>query len=166
METKVKICGLLASDSTNWLVDAATKIKKYDAGIAWNSKRPTGTDATLTDLREILNLGGTFKIYYSQKNIVKFAAEVIDMAESSKQYLEKKETWLNIYPKIWDYKDSFDEYKDDTKEAKIVFLIKSLQTISIDIDEFIIYGDYKRPTQDNMQPITNSPLDRVGVAQM
>ena len=142
--------GLMASDGTGWQDRIIPIDSDYDGVILWNSKKPTKRNKTIKFLRDIINDGGTFPLFYSQGGLVNYKATIVDFAISSKEYKD----WDGN--KILNYLDKFEDYKDDNKKAYIVFLAESLEKIEpISLDSFDFYDGAKPPRQDNLSPIKN-----------
>lgn len=147
-----EVVALMASDSTGWQEEIIPLNDKYDGVILWNSKKPTKGNKTIKFLRDIINDGGTFPLFYSQVGLVNYKATIVDFAISSKEYQTKD--WDGN--KILNYLNAFEDYKDDNKKAYIVFLAESLEKIApIRIDKFDFYDGAKPPRQDNLSPIKN-----------
>lgn len=151
------IIGLMASDGTGWLSNFAMASEKHEYNIVWNSKRPTGTTDTLKALRNTLDNGDTFNIYYTSKGFIQYAATVIDFVEDENSYNLK--SWNSKYgDDIYEYQPFFTNYVDGNKKAGIVFLCSDFnKTKPISVEEFKIYGNYSLPTQDNLSPIKSEP---------
>lgn len=148
---KDEVIGLMASDGTGWQDNYIQEMEGYDASIIWNSKRPSGKDKTVRFLKDIVDEGGSFNLYYCSGGIITHKATVIDFAENQ-QELDRKQ-W-NQKQKIYGYQSEFVNYNDGKKNAKIVFLVNSLEkTDPILISEFEFYRDYSSPRQDNLSPI-------------
>ncbi len=155
-EWKEEAIGLMASDGTGWQDDYILKLNNFDAGIIWNSKRPSGTSKTLGFLREIIEDGRTFNFYYSSGGLVNYVATIVDFAENQQQLDNGK--WSERFKSILYYENKFDDYADDNKSAAIIFLTQSIEKIpSIPVSEFKFYGDYDAPRQDNLSPVKSEP---------
>lgn len=149
------VIGLMASDNTGWQEDQIQRMKGFTAAMLWNSKRPSGTDKTLKFLKNIVEEGNTFNLFYSSGGFVNYKATIIDFAENQED-LDSKD-WINNY-KILDYSSNFSDYADDNKVANIVFLAKTLEKINpIPVSSFSFYGDYNVPRQDNLSPLKAEP---------
>jgi 5-methylcytosine-specific restriction protein B len=148
---KEEVVALMASDGTGWQDEFILDINGHDAGIIWNSKRPSGTNETIKFLRNIIDEGKEFPLYYNLKGNVIYKAAIIDFAENEDEYNEKD--WSKDY-NILGYEIDFNRYKDDNKSASIVFLVKSMEKIEpISVTRFEFYKGYKVPTQDNLTPV-------------
>ncbi|HRZ97497.1 MAG TPA: AAA family ATPase, partial [Paludibacter sp.] len=127
----------------------------FDTLILWNSKRPTGTNRTTRFLKEIIERGDSFNLYYCSGGFVKYKATIIDFLESQKELDEKK--WSGSY-KIRDFHENFNNYVDKNKKARIVFLANNLEKITpIPVREFEFYNGASSPVQDNLSPIKKEP---------
>ncbi|MFV8339320.1 McrB family protein [Flavobacterium sp. LB3P21] len=150
------VIGLMASDNTVWKDNLINDMNGDDCTILWNSKRPTGTNNTLKMLRNKINNGEYFKLFYSVHGSVQYVAEIIDFVENDNQL--KQKNWPSKFKKIVWYQDDFAKYKDDNKSARIVFLAKNFYKINaVPASEFEVYKDYSYPTQDNLAPIISEP---------
>ena len=151
----------MASDGTGWQDNHIEKMKNYNACIIWNSKRPSGTTTTIKFLKNIVEDGKSFYLYFSSNLQVNYRASIIDFVENQEDLDEKK--WDEKYT-VFDFKKEFSEFKDDNKSAKIVFLAESIEKIEpLPVSKFKFYGKYKAPTQDNLQPIKEEPNDMKSV---
>jgi 5-methylcytosine-specific restriction protein B len=151
-----EVVALMASDATGWQDEHIEELENFDACIVWNSKRPSGTNATIKFLRDIIEEGNTFNLYYYSKGFVYYRATVSDFAENQ-QELDKKE-WDKDGRNILYYFKNFSEYKDSTKEARIVFLVESFDKIKpVPVSEFKFYNGFDVPRQDNLSPIKTEP---------
>ncbi|MFO7844993.1 MAG: AAA family ATPase, partial [Balneolaceae bacterium] len=93
--------------------------------------------------------------YYCSRGIVTHKARVIDFIENQKELNEKD--WSNQY-NILHYETDFVDYKDDTKSAKIVFLVDELErTEPISVSRFKFSEGYSEPRHDNLSPISKEP---------
>jgi 5-methylcytosine-specific restriction endonuclease McrBC GTP-binding regulatory subunit McrB len=154
-EWKDEVIGLMASDGTQWQDEFIEEREGYEASILWNSKRPSGTNKTIKFLKNIINEGGSFPLYYSSGGFANYKAEIIDFAESQED-LDKKQ-WDKKY-KILYYNKVFSGYNDNKKAARIVFLSKSISRIDpIPVANFEFYDGYDAPRQDNLSPIKEEP---------
>ncbi|MDI1355736.1 MAG: AAA family ATPase [bacterium] len=154
-EWKEEVVGLMASDGTGWQDEHIEEMSGFDSCIIWNSKRPSGTINTLKFLRNIVNEGGSFPLYYSSGGNVNYKADIIDFAEKQDD-LDKKQ-W-DKKQNILYYHDKFEDYKDSKKSASIVFLANSIEKINpISVSEFKFYKEYDAPRQDNLSPIKSEP---------
>lgn len=148
---KDQVIGLMASDGTGWQDNYIQEMEGYDAAIIWNSKRPSGTGKTLKFLKDIIDDGGSFNLYYCSGGIVTHKATIIDFVENQKE-LDRK-NWSQKL-KIYAYQTDFVNYNDGKKKSSIVFLANSLEKIiPIPISKFEFYGKYSIPRQDNLSPI-------------
>jgi 5-methylcytosine-specific restriction enzyme B len=155
-EWKEEVVGLMASDGTGWQDGFIDELKEFDAAIVWNSKRPSGKGKTLEVLREIVDDGKTFNLYYCSAGLVKYKATIIDFVDS--QELLEKCNWPERFKKIMNYEDKFENYQDDTKKANIVFLTQAIERLSpIPVSDFKFYNGYEAPRQDNLSPIKYEP---------
>jgi 5-methylcytosine-specific restriction protein B len=155
-EWKEEVVALMASDNTGWHDEHIEELENCDAGIIWNSKRPSGTNETLKFLRAIIQEGNSFNLYYCTAGNVNYKATVIDFVEDQTQLDEKK--WHDKFKDILYYYRNFDEYSDDNKKARIVFLIEDLKKIRpISVSEFKFYNGYDMPRQDNLSPVKEEP---------
>lgn len=148
------IVGLMASDGTVWK-DEFIDSMKDNYGIIWNSRGPSGKESTIKSLRAIINEGRSFNLYYCSGGMVNYKATVIDFAVNQ---VEFDQMCSAVDGEKFDYKEKIYDYNIDTKAAKILFLIKNFQKITpIEVSKFIFYKDFKKPTQDNLAPISKEP---------
>lgn len=149
---QISIQALLIADGTGWQEEHIEISKKSKYNIVWNSKRPSGTNDTISKLNEKLNQEGCFYLYYSSKGIVKYRAKIIDFVTNENEHFKKN--WKNI-GSVYGLEEKFEDYHDLNKSAAIVFLIEIIEKIEpISISNFICYKNYKHPTQDNIAPIS------------
>ena len=152
---KDEVIGLMASDGTQWQDEFVLKMDGFDAGVIWNSKRPSGTNNTIKFLKNIINEEGSFPLYYSVGGFVIYKFDIIDFAESQED-LDKRQ-WDTKY-KILHYNNKFSEYQDQKKSARIVFLTNNISKIQpIPVSEFKFYDGFDAPRQDNLSPIKKEP---------
>ncbi|HAF27922.1 MAG TPA: hypothetical protein DCG75_02640 [Bacteroidales bacterium] len=145
----------MASDSTGWQDHFIEQMESFDACIIWNSKRPSGTSKTIKYLRNIIEEGDTFNLYYCSRGVITHKARVIDFVENQKE-LDSKD-WSNNY-QILHYEKDFEAYEDENKTAKIVFLTDHFErTQPIPVSKFMFYRGYSEPRHDNLSPITKEP---------
>jgi 5-methylcytosine-specific restriction protein B len=150
------IIGLMASDSTGWFNDFVLESNKHNYSIVWNSKKPSGTAATLRALRNIINEDGGFNLYYSSNNKINYVARIVDFAKDDQDY--QKKNWNNVHTDMYGFNNLFSEYKDDNKKANIVFLCESFKKMKpIDRSKFKVFKPYSYPTQDNLTPLQSEP---------
>ncbi|HCE53835.1 MAG TPA: hypothetical protein DER05_02085 [Lutibacter sp.] len=150
------VIGLMASDNTIWKDDLINDMNVDDYAVLWNSKRPTGTNATLKLLRNKINNDEYFKLFYSVQGNVQYVAEIIDFVENDNQL--KQKNWPSKFKKLVWYQDDFTKYKDDNKSASIVFLAKNFYKINaIPASEFELYKSHSYPRQDNLTAIVSEP---------
>jgi 5-methylcytosine-specific restriction protein B len=151
-----EVVGLMTSDSTGWQTEFIDEMEGYKLGIVWNSKRPSGTGKTLKFLRDIIDEGETFYIYYASGGMVRFRATIVDFVESQNELDNKN--WVSQTPDILYYRNQFAEYRDNNKSATIVFLTSGIEGIEpVPMGSFEFYGGYDTPRQDNMSPIKVEP---------
>lgn len=149
------VIGLMASDGTGWQDEHIEEIPDFDASIIWNSKRPSGTSQTLKFLRNIIEEGGTFPLYYSSGGIVNYRAIIADFVENQKELDERQ--W-NKESNILYFNEKFEDYRDTKKSAKIVFLANTIEKINpVPVSDFQFYNGYDAPRQDNISPIKVEP---------
>jgi 5-methylcytosine-specific restriction protein B len=153
-----EVIGLMASDGTGWQEDATNLETSYKGIVVWNSKKPSGGQKTLNFLKDKILEGQSFPLYYSSNGQVKYKANIIDFAISQKELSEKN--WEN--KSVKHYHSKFEDYKDDKKNAYIIFLAESIEKISPKpIIDFKFFGNFSKPTQDNLTPIKEIENDEV-----
>jgi len=151
-----EVVALMASDTTGWQDDHIEETENSDASIIWNSRRPSGTNETLKFLRNIIDEGNSFNLYYCYGGNVHYRATIIDFVENQAE-LDTKE-WQKLYKNILYYRNKFTDYKDKNKSASIVFLAKSLEEVNpISVKEFKFYKGYDVPRHDNLSPVKHEP---------
>ncbi|MEY8760516.1 hypothetical protein [Chryseobacterium tongliaoense] len=116
---KDTVIGIMASDGTGWQEDLIKDKDTLNYAILWNSKRPSGTAATIKLLKECIEENGHFKLFYTFNGAVQYVAEVIDFVENEAEY--NKSGWNRKYEDIQWYKNDYKEYSDGNKNASIVF---------------------------------------------
>lgn len=152
---KEEVVGLMAADSTGWQEDVIEEMEGHDSCIVWNSKRPSGGNRTIKFLRNRIDDGQTFNIYYSSGGKVNYRATIVDIAESQKELDEKN--WSKDR-KIYGFHTAFEEYKDQRFAARIVFLASRLEKLNpVAVDQFEFFEDYSAPRHDNLSPIKTEP---------
>ncbi len=150
------IIGLMASDNTDWKDDLINDMGEDNYAVLWNSRTPTGRNDTIKMLRNKINNGEFFKLFYSVHGSVQYVAEIIDFVVNESQYKDKK--WGTNFNKIAWIKNNYNEYADKNKSASIVFLARKFNKIKpIATSEFEIYKHYSYPVQDNLTPIVSEP---------
>ncbi|ALO16822.1 5-methylcytosine-specific restriction enzyme B [Salinivirga cyanobacteriivorans] len=145
-----EVIGLMASDGTGWQENAMILESNFEGLVIWNSKKPSGGQKTLNFLKDKIKEGQSFPLYYSSKGQVEYKANITDFAISQKELSGKN--WEN--KNIKHYQSKFEDYKDDKKNAYILFLAESIEKISPKpISDFKFFGKFSKPTQDNLSPI-------------
>ncbi|WP_240723646.1 AAA family ATPase [Flavobacterium sp. J27] len=153
------IIGLMAADNTDWKDDLINDMEEDDYAILWNSKTPTGTNETIKMLRNKINNGEFFKLFYAVHGHVQYAAEIIDFVVNESEYKDKN--WVSNFNKIAWIKNNYKEYADNNKSASIVFLARNFNKIEpLPLNSFEVYKSYSYPRQDNLTPIV-SELDMI-----
>lgn len=158
-----QIQGLLTIDNTTWFEDYMSKMGAFQYGIVWHDKRPSGTNFSIKQLKNLLSKQESFPLFYASNNQAKYKAEVIAFATSQDE-LEKLD-WSKSYKDIYAYDPDFASYVDGNKKASIVFLISNFKKIEpVNIDEFIFFNNSK-PRRNNLQPIESfpSPIKSINV---
>lgn len=146
------VIGLMVADKTDWKAENIALSAASEYSILWNSKSPTGTNVTIKKLRERIDEGEAFKLFYSEEGVVKYLAEVVDFAVNDKDYRERN--WNSDYPDAFNIHPSFEAYKSGTKAARILFLTTGLKAIEpIPVKDFTFFNGAKAPVQDNMSPV-------------
>jgi len=119
--------GLMTADGTGWQQEFIEEMEGYKYGIVWNSKRPSGTTKTLKFLRDLIDEGETFYIYYASGGMARYRATIVDFVENQNELDDKN--WINKTPDILYYRSQFNEYCDDNKTATIVFLTSGIEEL-------------------------------------
>ncbi|WP_437921503.1 AAA family ATPase [Sphingobacterium sp. LRF_L2] len=154
-EWKENLIGLMIADSTEWQAEIIKGKEESNFVTCWNHKRPTGTDKTIKLLRESLEENGSFKIYYTTLFNVQYIAEVVDFVVSQKELEEAG--WPERYGQITNYFDKFEDYHDDNKNAKIVYLAHKFYKAEplIHYTDFEFQGTYGYPSVGSQTPIVS-----------
>ena len=142
--------GLLASDGTNWQDEYIEKIENFKYATLWNSKKPTNSSkGTLKELKETIKRNGHFELLYLQQGQVKYIAEIVDFAIKNSD-LDK---WEDKKADTFGYNTIMNDYRDESKWAKIVFLCQSLRRLPKEISKAKLKTyDCDYPRQDNLSP--------------
>lgn len=149
-----EIIGLMAADNTGWQEDFIKESQSMQGLVVWNSKKPTGTNNTLKGLRNIIENGGTFPLYYATRGAVQYVAIIRDFAINNNQLSDWK---ITKNEEIYNYNPEIEDFTDENKSAKILFLAERIEKISpINIDNFSFY-EASAPRQDNLSPIKSEP---------
>lgn len=149
---KESVIGLLSPDSTGWQENHINLKEKINYLTVWNHRKPNMPDKTLKLLRGCIEEYGYFRIFYSYNYKVHYVAEVIDFVVNQNQ-LDKSD-WGNNYENInWDG-DKFEDYKDESKSASIIYLTNKFYKIApIPESNFKYYANKKYPTVGSQAPI-------------
>jgi 5-methylcytosine-specific restriction protein B len=154
---KSEVVGLMAADGTDWHDEFIEEFADYERGIIWNSGTPSGTTATIKALRNKIDEDGSFSLFYKRGDRVRYVAEVIDFATNDKEL--KSKAWDKDY-EIYSYNADFAAYSDAKKSARIVFLTTGLKKLKpVPLNLFKFYKSYKSPTQHNLSPLEQVPVD-------
>ncbi len=159
---QIGVVGLIAADCTGWFDEYIDESEGFDAGVIWNSSKPVGGKDTLKYLKDAVESGDGFNIYYSCRGQIKYKAKIIDFALNQKELTAKN--WESTYPDIYEFNANFDDYKDPRKHAQIVYLADRLQKIDpIPIEKFKTFNSRANPVQDNMVPLQSEPEEIVPI---
>ena len=151
-----EVIGLMASDGTGWQEEALKLEAPYEQQIIWNSKKPSGWSKTQSFLKNKVKAGELFPLFYSSGGQVTYRANIIDFATNQKE-LDSKNWKPSI---IKAFHTNFEDYHDDNKKARIIFLVDSMEKIApLPNDSFAFYGGYSKPTQDNLSPVKEIPSE-------
>ena len=126
INNKCEIEGLIVRDSKEWKDEFAKDIATSKFGILWKHQL-SDFEVVTKKLRTCLKLNNGFWFYHIASNVTNCRFHVIDFAVA-KDYNEVKLEWENKYHPCW-YKDSFADYNDGKKYAKIVFLVDQFEWI-------------------------------------
>ncbi len=142
--------GLVARDRTEWKDMLDTDFKngaKYS--VTWWHEFPQPKNEILHRLKERIANNGHFDFYYVENNQAVYKATVNDFVEAS-DYSQKMEEWKRKNP-VW-FSESLDEYADDNKQAKILFLSSHFERlqIPIPIEFFKMYKDKDFPVRAHL----------------
>jgi 5-methylcytosine-specific restriction protein B len=148
-----EIIGLMASDATDWQDEFIINLRNFDSGIFWNSKTPTGTIQTLEPLRDILDEGRSFSLFYSIRGQVIYKANIIDFAQTN----DELNNWIGSGSRIYGLKNKIEDYVDGNKFARILFLTDKMEKVDpVDVNNFTFFKS-QPPRQDNISPISGEP---------
>lgn len=152
MELMTNIQGLVVRDSTEWKEDFIADLEQY--GVIWRHQL-SDMNEILPQLKQLVNNDGGFNFYNVSNNKTDYVFHVIDFA-TDKNYNEKKEKWKLKKP-CW-FCESFNDYHDDNKNAKIVFLVNRVERINADvainIEDFTTYKN-KQASRQNVVAYKN-----------
>lgn len=155
-EWKEKVVALMTSDGTGLQDKPIEELKKLDAFIVWNSKKPSDAAESVESLRKVLTEENHFNIYYCSNGYVNYKATITDFAENQQQLTEKN--WNGNINNIRYYQPQFVDYSHDKKTAKIVFLANKFEEITpIPVSEFKFCKEYDEPKRDNLSPVKYEP---------
>ncbi len=147
--------GLLASDNTGWHDDHIEERENSNRQYStiWNSKKPSGTNKTIKELNETIKRFGYFDLSYIQNKELTYTTRIIKIAtkdEHLRSWPEKNE--------ILHFRESMDQYADDNKSAKIVFLCSDFKKVSppVSREKLNIIDGFDYPRQDNLSPFLMS----------
>ncbi len=148
MNTMIK--GILINDNTDWQDEAVALSNLTNYVAIANAKIPKQGDI-LAIIQEAL-IKSPLEIFYIKDEYAYYKAYILDFATSEAEFIQK--SWANKYGKIAWYYENFADYKVSNKKAAIVFLVTKFKKLEIPIDKqrFVIYSNYKLPTQDNIVP--------------
>lgn len=142
------VLGLIARDGRPWGADFGDDISQHGCGVIWWGQLSDMWDV-VGKLRELLAKQGYFEFYKISQNYARCKWKVIDFA-LKEDYAKKYEEWILKDPAR--LVESFADYSENTKVAKIVFLIKDYEEIpqseQIDVNAFCTFNR-KSPTVQN-----------------
>lgn len=148
-KTLENVTGLMASDGNPEWKDAVIEaLKTKDHAIIWWSKRPSKGEPVLKQLRERLTENGAFPFYFTTAGKVNYRCRVVAFSIAD-EYHEHGPMWVGADG----YEESFDDYEDGKKSARIVFLVDDFEKLeqSIPTSDFTFWNGLSSPTQDNLQ---------------
>ncbi|MFD2969949.1 AAA family ATPase [Sphingobacterium bambusae] len=153
-EWKENLIGLLGADGTGWQVDIARAQSDQNYVTLWNHRRANGTEKTYKLLRARLEEYGSFKIFYSSENKVRYIAEIVDFV-SNQAELDRAE-WPSKYGDIHWYRRQFHEYQDDKKKASVIYLAKKFYAVEpIPASHFKFQAKYGYPSVGSQAPVVS-----------
>lgn len=145
-ENNLMIQGLVVRDSTDWKESFLEDLKQY--GVIWKHQLSDMRDV-LPQLRSLILRNGSFPFYNIANNTTDYVFSVVDFATED-DYNSKKKDWMTKTP-CW-YCDSFSDYSDGNKVAKIAFLIDNAERIShessININDFVTFNNKQASRQN------------------
>ncbi len=150
------LSGLIASDGHPWKDELVARLQGGGEAVVWWSKRPTGKALALSQLERLVAERGGFPFYFTRNGVVTHKAHVVDVAVES-DYEDKRERWAGAL----DYEDDFEEYSDETKSARIAFLVDEMLRLEggLKPSDFEYWNGASPPTQENLQPIVAARID-------
>lgn len=133
--------GLVARDRTEWKDKLDTDFKNgAKCSVTWWHELPQPKSEILPRLKKTIAKDGHFDFYYVENNQAVYKATVEDFVGAS-EYSQKMEEWKRKNP-VW-FSESLDEYVDESKQAKILFLSSHFERLQtpIPLDLFKMYKD-------------------------
>lgn len=142
--------GLVARDSTQWKKTLEIEFKngaKY--AVTWWPELPQPQNEIIPRLRKTIENNGCFDFYYVESNEAVYKATINDFVLAS-DYSLKMEEWKCKDP-VW-FSEYLDDYVDDNKSAKILFLLSDFERIPnpIPIELFKIYKGKRFPVRAHL----------------
>lgn len=159
-EWKESIIGLICPDGTGWQENVIDSPETINYLTVWNHRKPNIPAKTINLLRTQIEENGFFKIFYSYDYNVHYVAEVIDFVTDQTELTNSN--WNNYENINWDG-TTFSNYNDESKTAKIIYLVNKFYRVSpINESNFIYYANKKYPSVGSQAPvisyITNEKL--------
>lgn len=146
------LIGLISPDSTGWQENHVNLKEDINYLTVWNHRKPNMPAKTLKLLRGCIEDHGCFRIFYSYNYKVHYVAEVIDFVVNQNE-LDKSD-WGENYESInWDG-DKFENYKDESKNASIIYLTNRFYKVDPILESnFKYYANKKYPTVGSQAPV-------------
>lgn len=146
------LIGIISPDSTGWQENHINLKDDINYLTVWNHRKPNMPAKTLKLLRGCIEEHGCFRIFYSYNYKVHYVAEVIDFVVNQNE-LDKSD-WGKNYENInWDG-DKFENYKDESKSASIIYLTNRFYKVAPILESnFKYYANKQYPTVGSQAPV-------------
>ena len=149
------IQGLICSDSDDLWKDnlSSTMSTNNKCTCLWWHVKPVNSDEVIKQLSSIVSRGDYFALYYVSNKKAAYKATVVDFATET-DYAEKSNNWKQYEP--IDFHDEINEYSDEQKKAKIVFLASKFEKLSspINVNNFVSYKGVSTAHYANLTAFT------------
>lgn len=144
---KKEIKGIIARDNTGWQSDFETDIDS-GCGVMWKHQI-SDFDKIKDQLQVLISKQKYFDYYNIANNYSNYHCKIVDFATID-DYQKKYEDWQKREP-VW-LKESFDDYRDKNKKAKIVFLVEDFKKIphneQIECSQFVTFNNTQATVQN------------------
>ena len=153
IQSDLQVVGLIASDPADWVEDMRLGMADGKKGVAWWSKMPSGGADVLAQLRSRIGDNDEdakgIDLYLSRGDQIRWKLSISDIATKDTYDPAK---WQGAHS----YEPDFAAYVDGNKRAAIAFLVDKVEDLgsTLNMTQVRFYKGHKRPTQDNLQPIS------------